>query len=215
MFFLQAVSPETVSTGWELFDKLSLKFFIRLGIDLFTVLILVRFIYFPNYRNKEFFFPFFIFNLIIFLVTFLMNKVEMSMGAAFGLFAVFGILRYRTTEDISIKDMTYLFLVIAVGMLSAITKGDWEEISTINFIILLVTFLLESNLLMKKELGKLVQYENIDMIRPENHERLLADLKARTGLDIHRFSITKVDFLRDTAAIRIYYYDSKVKGISI
>ena len=215
MFFLQALPAEAVSTGWELFDKLSLKFFIRLGIDLLTVLILIRFIYFPNYKNREFFFPFFIFNLIIFLVTFLMNKVEMSMGAAFGLFAVFGILRYRTTEDISIKDMTYLFLVIAVGMLSAITKGDWEEISTINFIILLVTFLLESNLLMKKELGKLIQYENIEMIKPENHEALLLDLKARTGLDIHRFSITKVDFLRDTAAIRIYYYAPKNKGISI
>ena len=216
MFFLQAVSAETVTTGWELFDKLSLKFFIRLGIDLVTVFVLIRLIYFPQYKNREFFFPFFIFNLIIFLVTFLMNKVEMSMGAAFGLFAVFGILRYRTTEDISIKDMTYLFLVIAIGMLSAITKGDWQEISMINFIIILLTFMLESNLLMKKELGKIVQYENIEMIKPENHERLLADLKARTGLDIHRFSITKIDFLRDTAAVRIYYYETKdSKNISI
>ena len=101
MYLLQETS-ESLMSGIELFDRLSQKFFIRLIIDMTSVFVLIRLIYFPNYRNKEFFFTFFIFNLIIFLVTFLMNKVEMSIGAAFGLFAVFGILRYRI-EDISIK----------------------------------------------------------------------------------------------------------------
>ena len=209
MYLLQE-TQDVVTSGLDLFNKLSLKFFIRLAVDLVSVFILIRFIYYPNYRTKEFFFTFFIFNLIIFLITYMMNKVEMSMGAAFGLFAVFSIMRYRS-EDISIKDLTYLFLVIAIGLITAISKGGWDELSLINAIILVVTLLLETNLLMKRELGKSIQYENIEMIKPENHEKLLQDLRTRTGLDIHRFSITKVDFLRDMATIRIYYYDTRSK----
>lgn len=132
------------------------------------------------------------------------------MGAAFGLFAVFSIMRYRS-EDISIKDLTYLFLVIAIGLITAVSKGGWDELSLINAIIIIVTLLLETNLLMKRELGKSVSYENIEMIKPENHEKLLEDLRTRTGLNIHRFSITKIDFLRDRATIRVYYYDIRSK----
>jgi len=209
MYLLQETT-EALTSGLDLFNRLPLKFFIRLVINLISVFILIRFIYYPNYRTKEFFFTFFIFNLIIFLITYMMNKVEMSMGAAFGLFAVFSIMRYRS-EDISIKDLTYLFLVIAIGLITAISKGGWDELSLINLIILVVTLLLETNLLMKRELGKSVMYENIEMIKPENHEKLLEDLRTRTGLNIHRFSITKVDFLRDMAIIRVYYYDTRSK----
>src|SRR5258708_13957933 len=108
MVLLQALSDttSTVSTveTFSLFEKLSPKFFMRLGINLISMFLLVRFIYFPAHKSREYFFTFFIFNLVIFLITFLLNKVEMSMGAAFGLFAVFTMLRYRT-EGISIKDM--------------------------------------------------------------------------------------------------------------
>ena len=210
MYLLQE-SQEVVAGGWELFNKLSSKFFIRLAVDLISVFVLIRFIYYPSYKTREMFFSFFIFNLIIFLVMFMISKVEISVGAGFGLFAVFGIMRYRT-EDVSTKDMTYLFLAIAMGMISAVSKGGWDELSLINGIILLVTLLLETNILMKKELGKTVSYENIEMIKPENHQKLLEDLKQRTGLNIHKFSITKVDFLRDMATIRIYYYDNKRSG---
>jgi len=207
---LLQIANESISNNWELFNKISLKFFIRLAVDLFSVFVLIRFIYYPSYKTREFFFTFFIFNLIIFLVTYMMNKVEMSIGAAFGLFAVFGILRYRT-EDISIKDMTYLFLCIAVGLITAVAKGGWDELLLINSIIIVVTLLLETNLIIKKENGKTVQYENIEMIKPENHQKLLEDLRNRTGYDIHRFNIVKIDFLRDIAQIRIYYFDKKKK----
>jgi len=207
---LLQIANESISNNWELFNKISLKFFIRLAVDLFSVFVLIRFIYYPSYKTREFFFTFFIFNLIIFLVTYMMNKVEMSIGAAFGLFAVFGILRYRT-EDISIKDMSYLFLCIAVGLITAVAKGGWDELLLINAIIIVVTLLLETNLIIKKENGKTVQYENIEMIKPENHQKLLEDLRNRTGYDIHRFNIVKIDFLRDIAQIRIYYFDKKKK----
>lgn len=206
MLLLQALDPEITGGGFELFNKLSEKFFIRLGVNLVSVFILIRFVYFPIYRSREYIFTFFIFNLIIFLITHLLNKVEMSMGAAFGLFAVFSMLRYRT-EDISIKDMTYMFLVIAMGLINAVTKGSWDELSLISLIIILVTYLLESNILMKKETSKIVMYENIENIKPENRHILIEDLEKRMGVKINQVTIGKIDFLRDAAQVHVHYYE--------
>jgi hypothetical protein len=206
MLLLQALDPEITGGGFELFNKLSEKFFIRLGVNLVSVFILIRFVYFPIYRSREYVFTFFIFNLIIFLITHLLNKVEMSMGAAFGLFAVFSMLRYRT-EDISIKDMTYMFLVIAMGLINAVTKRSWDELSLISFIIILITYLLESNVLMKKEVSKIVMYENIENIKPENRLILIEDLEKRMGVKINQVTIGKIDFLRDSAQIHVHYYE--------
>jgi len=195
-------------------DKLSTKFFVRLLINIASIFILIRFIYYGNYKKRELFFPFFIFNFVIFLVSYLLNKVDMGMGAAFGLFAVFSMLRYRT-ENISTKDMTYLFLSIAIGLISSISKSSAAELVILNGLILLVTFLMEGNIFMKKEFSKSVQYENIDMISPENHPALILDLKKRTGLNIHRIAIDKVDFLKDTAKVSLYYYEDKKSAGSI
>ncbi len=206
MLLLQDINTDGIETTFTLFEKLSPKFFIRLGIDLVAVIVLVRFIYFPIYRSRENVFTFFIFNIIIFLITYLLNKVEMSMGAAFGLFAVFSMLRYRT-EDISIKDMTYMFLVIAMGLINAVSKGNWDELSLLMAIIILITYLLESNILIKKEVSKIVMYENIELIKPENKTLLIADLENRMGVKINQVTIGKIDFLRDAAQIHVFYYE--------
>lgn len=132
------------------------------------------------------------------------------MGAAFGLFAVFSLLRYRT-ENISAKDMTYLFIVIALGLISAVNKGTFVETGLINFIILVFAYAMDANLLMKNENTQRIQYENIENIKMENRALLLEDLKKRTGLNIHKISIDRINFLRDTAIITAYYYDSKRK----
>ncbi len=209
---LQSVEPSTIA-GMDEMMKISGKLGWRLLIDVLSVFILIRVIYYPIYKHRDLFFTYFIFNLIIFLISFLLNKVELSMGAAFGLFAVFSMLRYRT-EDISIKDMTYLFLVIAIGLVSAVTKiKDTDDLLENVFlggiiaVILLITYLLESSVLMKKETAKVIIYENIELIKPEKKDLLIADLKTRTGLDVHRFSIQKFDFLKDSAQIKIYYYE--------
>ena len=191
-------------------EKLPASFFVRLIIDVFTVLILVRLIYFPIYHKKEFFFTFFLFNIVIFIVTYLLNKVDLSLGAAFGLFAVFSLLRYRT-ENISAKDMTYLFVVIAIGLISAVNKGTFLETLLINAIILVVAYTLDADFLIKNENIQRIRYENIDLIKPENHSLLLEDLKKRTGLNIHRISIDQINFLRDTATVTVHYYDSGKK----
>lgn len=187
-------------------DKNSIEFLIRLVINLASCLVLIRFIYYPIYRNREYFFTFIIFNLLIFLITILLNKVEMSMGAAFGLFAVFSMLRYRT-EGLSMKDMTYLFLVIAMGLVTAVGAGIWWEIILLNAAIIGITYLLESNMLMKKEHSKIIQYENIELIKPGRQEELKLDLEMRTGLKINRIDINSIDFLKDTALITVHYHE--------
>lgn len=202
-------TAEGVANMWKIAGKIGM----RLLIDIATTLILVRFIYFQLYKHRDLFFTFFIFNLIIFFLAFLLNKVDLSMGAAFGLFAVFSMLRYKT-EEISIKDMTYLFLCIAIGLISAVTKIkdapdslEYVLLGGINGVILLIAFLLESKVLMKKETAKLIVYENIELIQAERSEELLADIRKRTGVNVHRYSIQKIDFLKDAALIKIYYYE--------
>lgn len=213
MTLLQIVEEPTVAENMDVVLKMSSKIGFRLLIDLATVFVLVRYIYYPIYKHREFFFMFVIFNLIIFLISFLLNKVELSMGAAFGLFAVFSMLRYRT-ENISIKDMTYLFLTIAIGLVCAVTKikgapdsFEYLFLAGVNGVILIITYLLESRMFSKKEMIKTIVYENIDLIQSNRQEELLADIRLRTGINVHKVAIQKINFLKDSAEIKIYYYD--------
>jgi uncharacterized membrane protein len=185
-------------------------FFISFAINLATIMIIIMLIYYPNYKKQEMFFTYFLFNISIFMLTFLLNKIKISMGAAFGLFAVFSMLRYRT-EGISMKDMTYLFIVIAVGLMSAI-QLDYIDLGIINATIIISTFIFDGNFIIKREYSKLIYYDDIEMIKDGNQDKLLEDLKIRTGLNIHRISIVRIDFLRDIARIEAYYYLRKGKS---
>lgn len=206
MTFLQEITNSaTTAEAFQWFNKISFKFLSRFLVDILSVFILIRVIYFRHYKRTDLFLTFFSFNIIIFLITYLLNKVEMSMGAAFGLFAVFSMLRYRT-EGISAKDMTYLFIAIAMGLVTAISQGSWDELCLMNFILLIITALLEGNILMKKELTKNVIYDKIHLITPEKRDELIADLRERTGLDIQRVSIHDFDFLKDATNLTIFYY---------
>jgi hypothetical protein len=190
-------------------DHLSSYFFVRLLINIFSMIVLVRFIYYPVYKKNDYFFTFFMFNVTIFIITHLLNsETGFSMGAAFGLFAIFSMLRYRT-EDISARDMTYLFAVITLGLISSVNQGNLLELLLINGIVLGLAFLLDGGILIKTERMQVVQYEKIEMIRPENRQELLSDLRERTGLNIKKISIDKIDFLRDTALIKVYYIEQK------
>lgn len=210
---LLQVADESLISGFEALQKLSLKLFFRLLIDLVSVFILVRLVYFHIYKRRELFFTFFIFNLVIFLICFLLNKVDLSMGAAFGLFAVFSMLRYRT-EDIGIKDMSYLFLVIAMGLINAVAKIKGAEdnyeyifLGMMNGLIIGIAYLLESTVLSKKEGVQVITYDNMELIHTKNKLLLLEDIKGRTGLNAHRFSIIKIDFAKNSAQIKVYYFE--------
>lgn len=206
------METEVIAEGFDALLKISGKFGTRLIIDVFFVVLLLKFIYIKRYKSKDYVFTYFVFNIIIFSVAFLLNKVDLSLGAAFGLFAVFGMLRYKT-EEISIKDMTYLFLNIAIGLICAVVKIKGEDtyeyifLIGLNLIIFVIIYLLESNIFMKRESMKLVNYEKIEHIKANDHSQLIADLRERTGIDIHRVVIQKIDFLKDSAQIKIYYYE--------
>jgi len=210
---LQIADEVVTGPGLDAFYKISAKLGLRFVVDFLSVLILIRFVYFPIYKKRELFFTYFVFNIVIFMICFLLNKVDLSMGAAFGLFAVFSMLRYRT-EDISLKDMTYLFLVIAIGLISAVTKikgtADSTEamfVGCINGLIIVVAYLLESKLLMKKESVKTIVYENINLIETSREKELIEDIKKRTGINVHRVSVQKIDFLKDSAVVKIFYFE--------
>lgn len=188
------------------FDKISFKFISRFLVNLLSVFVLIRFVYYKNYKRTDLFLTYFGFNIIIFLITYLLNKVEMSMGAAFGLFAVFSMLRYRT-ENISAKDMTYLFLVIALGLITAISKGSWDNLMIMSVILISLTALLESGFIARKEHAKRIIYDNATLITPEKRAELLDDLSNRTGLNVHRVEIEEYDFLKDSATMTLFYHE--------
>lgn len=184
--------------------EINMAFLWNLLIDIATMLLIICIIYYPKNRQMESIFTFIMFNLVIFMLTFVLNKVKISMGAAFGLFAVFSMLRYRT-EGISIKDMTYLFIFIALGLISSI-QLELYELGIINGTIFIFTYLLDGNLFFREH-SKRIEYENIELIKPENFQLLLDDVKKRTGLNVHHIIIEEINFLKDTANIKIYYYD--------
>jgi len=181
------------------------RFFISLGINLLVVTCIIVFIYFRNYKKLDTVFTFVLFNVVIFLLTYVFNLVKFSMGAAFGLFAIFSMLRYRTSS-INMKDMTYLFIFIAVGLLSAI-HVEYYELAIIGAVIFVITFFMETKLILKRESMKVVRFDDINLILPEKEQELIDVLKKRTGLNIHRVSIQDLDFLKDSAMINVYYYE--------
>lgn len=181
----------------------------RFAFNLLVAFILIKLIYDRYQKKSEYSFTYFMFNAVIFFVCYLLSNVQLSIGFAFGLFAVFAILRYRT-DPIPIKEMTYLFSVITVGVINALSTADisYVELLFSNSAIVVLTQVLESYWYRSLLRERVVIYEKIENIRPENHDKLLADLKERTGLNIRRFEIRRTDFLRDVARIRIYYAES-------
>lgn len=174
------------------------------------VAIVITVLYYRFSKNKEYIFTFIAFNILIFLLVYLMNSVEIGIGFGFGLFGIISILRYRT-ETIRIKEMTYLFIVIIIAVLNSIVsdKISLPELLFSNLILIISTWILEMvSRLQKKKTYKIV-YEKIENIRAENREHLLLDLRERTGLDIYDVSIENIDFLKDVANLRIYFTEDK------
>jgi hypothetical protein len=199
----KVVDPNTIQ--WFSNDFYALL--IRLGINLFFLTILIRFLYYAKTKRKDYLFTYFLIGIITFFLCFGLMQMDIDTGMGLGLFAIFGIIRYRT-DAIEIKEMTYLFMVIGISVVNALASNELSisEVSVINITVLLVTFILENLWLMKHETRKTINYERIDLIKPDQHELLKADLENRTGLIINRVEVGKIDFLNDTAQVRIFYY---------
>jgi hypothetical protein len=207
LFFLlplkKAITPNSITWFSEDFYGL----LIRLGINLFFLTILIRVLYYTKTRRKDYLFTYYLIGTITFFLCFGLMQMDIDTGMGLGLFAIFGIIRYRT-DAIEIKEMTYLFMVIGISVVNALASNELSisEVGVINVTVVLLTYLLENIWLMKHETRKTINYERIDLIKPENQDLLKADLEKRTGLTINRVEVGKIDFLNDTAMVRIYYF---------
>lgn len=188
---------------------------IRFIAHLLVVFIIIRLIYYPTSKRKDFLFTYILISVASFFICWVLHNLKLDMGVGLGLFAIFGIIRYRT-DTMPIREMTYLFIVIALAVVNALSNKtvSYMELIFVNSITLIVILILEKITFLKHETSKVVLYEKIELIKPDKRAELIKDLEDRTGILINRVSIGKINFLRDTAQVIIYYYDSEQRNTS-
>ena len=175
----------------------------RFVFNFLTVGAVIRFFYYPKSRRRDYFFTFSLINVSVFLLVFLLGSVKLKIGFALGIFAIFGIIRYRT-EAVPIREMTYLFIIIAMSVINALSvQFSIIEMLAANSLFLLPVWLLESRLWMSHTACKLILYDRIDLIRPDMSEELRRDIERRTGLHVLRIEVEHIDFLRDAAMLSV------------
>ena len=192
------------------FESLFSNIFIRFSFNLFIAFVIIKLIYHRDYKGNDFVFTYFMFNTLIFFFAYILGNLDINMAFGFGLFAVFAILRYRT-DPIPIKEMTYLFIVITIGVINALSGNQvvFIELLFANVTIVLLTFLLErhwvNNLPDNGLSSKTVVYNNMEMIKPENHQALIDELAQKTGLSIVSCKIGRLNFVENQVNIKLYY----------
>lgn len=182
----------------------------RFSLNLVVILIIVRWLYFSTTKRKDYLFTYILISSIVFLLCYLLANVMLQVGFALGLFAIFGIIRYRTTT-MPIKEMTYLFLIIGISVINSLSDiaTSIPGIIFANLVIILITYGLEKKWLMKHISTKNITYEKINLIKPGNHQELINDLQLRTGISkISRVEIGEIDLLRDVCYLTIYFETS-------
>ena len=185
---------------------------LRFSFNLLVAFVIIKLIYHRDYKGNDFVFTYFMFNTLIFFFAFILGNLDINMAFGFGLFAVFAILRYRT-DPIPIKEMTYLFIVITIGVINALSANQvvFTELLFANFSIVLLTFLLErhwvNNLPDDGLSTKTVVYNDMEMIKPENHQALINDLAQKTGLSVISIKVGRINFIENHANIKLYYKD--------
>ncbi len=199
--------------GMKLYDDDFLKLILRLGLNVFFAVIIARGLYYPNAKRKDYLFSFLLTNLVIFFIIFTMKKYEIGTGIGLGLFAIFGIIRFRTST-MPVKEMTYLFIIIGIAVINALSssKFSWTELLFTNFALIGITYIIENKWLLRHEARKVITYEKIENIKTKNHHLLKIDLEERTGIKISRIEIGRINFLNDTAKVIIYFYLEDQEG---
>ena len=183
---------------------------IRFSFNLFIAFVIIKLIYHRDHKGNDFVFTYFMFNTVIFFFAYILGNLDINMAFGFGLFAVFAILRYRT-DPIPIKEMTYLFIVITIGVINALSANQvvFTELLFANLSIVLLTFLLERhwvNNLPDNGLSiKTIVYNDMEMIKPENHQALINDIAQKTGLSVVNIKIGRINFIENHANIKLYY----------
>ncbi len=185
----------------------------RFVINTAAVWFITHWLYFPKSRRREYYFTFMLMGFSIFFLINLLGGAKVRIEFALGLFAIFGIIRYRT-ESMPVREMTYLFMIISMSVINGLSSNlGWMQLMVVNLLFFGMTFLFEHIKVKGSMAVKMVQYDRIELIRPDRREELLADLRERTGLDIVRLEIGGIDFLRDMSVIKIYYQSDEVSTI--
>lgn len=205
--------PITLPTGkgslWSLIDPQGFnavdmwELLIRFAFNAIVVTIIIHLLYYPKSRRKDYYFTFSLIAVSIFFLIFLLGGVKLKVGFALGLFAIFGIIRYRT-ESMPVREMTYLFVIIAISVINALATHLVQALVA-NVLFIGWIWLCESNKWIKHVACKLVLYDRPELTAPARYDELMADLKTRTGLDIRRIEVGHIDYLRDTAMLKVYY----------
>ena len=192
-----------------IFDDDFYKMIFRFCINLVFLTIIIKLLYYKNSKRKDYLFTFYMISTIVFFLCFTLKKYNLDIGMALGLFAIFGIIRYRT-DTMPIKEMTYLFIVIGVSVINSLAnkKMSYAEILAANTLIILVITIIEKFWYKKNEETKKIIYNNIKNIKPHNYEKLKDDLENKTGLTINKINIGDINLEKNLATITIYYYNS-------
>lgn len=214
---VQAITDAMMTTAQSV-TELAIRFFLNLAV----CWILVQFFYYRKSRRRDYYFTFMVFSSAMLMLLYIMGNVEVGVGLTLGLFAIFGVIRYRT-ETVPIREMTYLFVIIAlaavnglapvyklVGAASAhphyeLALGAVGVMVLSNLLVVLLIWVLESEKLLKHTSTKLILYDRIDLIVPERRAELVADLEKRVGVKVDNLEVGHVDFLKDAAFIKVYY----------
>ncbi len=182
-------------------------------INLIAIMIIVRWLYYPKCKRGEFFFTYILIAISTFMLIYVLGDVKLKAGIALGLFAMFSIIRYRT-EQIAIREMTYLFTIIAVSAINGLTISELSigEVIIINILFIAVIVICESKLLISHYSYKVIKYDNINLITPDKREELIADLEKRTGLKVIKVEVGAIDFLKDAAIVKMYYKSNQANN---
>ena len=223
---VQSITDAMMSTSQSI-TELCIRFFL----NLLVCWVLVQFFYYRKSRRRDYYFTFMVFSTAMLMLLYIMGNVEVGVGLTLGLFAIFGVIRYRT-ETVPIREMTYLFIIIALAAVNGLAPlyhvvdlasaphyvlgwGNVGVMALVNGLMLLLVWVLESESLVKHVTTKLVQYDRIELIVPEKREELIADLEKRLGVKVENVEIGHVDFLKDSAMIKVYYRLGKGESNSV
>lgn len=181
------------------------KMLILFGINLLVCWIITHFLYYRKSRRRDYYFTYLLFSTAIFFILYQLQNMKVEVGIALGLFGIFSMIRYRT-EQLPIREMTYLFVLIAISIINGAGMAtSYVSFVAVNVIFIVLIWVLEAVGLSNHNAQKIITYEKIDLIKPERREELLADLRERTGLEIVKVQVGSIDFLKDTAFLKVTY----------
>lgn len=184
----------------ELWDML-----IRFGLNFLVVWFIIRFFYYRKCKRMDYLFTFILISISIFFLIYLLDNVQIQIGLALGIFAIFGIIRYRT-ETVPIREMTYLFSITALSVIGGLSCHiSLGQLLVTYFIFILVTFILETVRWKNHTNIKMIVYDKIQLIKKDRETELISDIEERTGLKVDKLEIGQIDFMRDIAYIKIFY----------